>query len=464
MKKELWNKNLNAFSIVEVLAAIAILSTFIVTVGAAIVRNVDTASESNKQERAVFLAEEGLEAVRAIRNEDFSLLIDGDYGINKSNSIWSFIPDSDSVEDYTRTITIGTIDQNTRQIDSKVSWTSSSGQIKEVYLSSQLRNIYRVVQTEGSWSNPQILATYNIDGSNAGYDIEVAGNYAYIMTNTGIAIVDITDQSNPLKVSDLAVSGSPTGMFLANNTIYLSTNRNQEEVAIIDVSNPLSPALITTYDLPGNREARDLVLDGNILYIIKQQDKKEDEVFALDISNPLSIVLLDSLNINTELIRIVNADGYVYISSQANNAEVNIINVSNPSNLGVTNTINLPGNSDGYTLSIDGQNLIISQSSGILRIYDISNSNIPVLISTYNAGAVIEDIEVVSSISKMFLATQNNTQELQIIDTSNISNLTLFGSHDHGNDLFGVSYHGDFNKAFAVSDDTINEFVVYQPQ
>jgi hypothetical protein len=68
------------------------------------------------------LAEEGLEAVRNIRDHDFSNLTDGTYGLAVSNNQWSFSGSEDITDIFTRQIIISTIDSDTKQARAIVSW------------------------------------------------------------------------------------------------------------------------------------------------------------------------------------------------------------------------------------------------------------------------------------------------------------------------------------------------------
>ncbi len=128
--------------------------------------------------RANRLAEEGLEAVRSIRNRDFSLITSGTKGVGVSSNLWSFSGTSDVTDKYNRQIIIeagnrdsggtlvgsGTTDPDTWLVKSKVTWNYSVGETKEFTLDTVLTNWRKtiggvnydglMVYTDGTTSPP----------------------------------------------------------------------------------------------------------------------------------------------------------------------------------------------------------------------------------------------------------------------------------------------------------------------
>lgn len=85
---------------------------------------------SGDKARAVFLAEEGLEAVRNIRDENFSNLADGTYGLVISGGQWIFSGVNDVTDIFTRSLTISTINTDTKEITSTVVWGAKNYSLK----------------------------------------------------------------------------------------------------------------------------------------------------------------------------------------------------------------------------------------------------------------------------------------------------------------------------------------------
>jgi Tfp pilus assembly protein PilV len=77
---------------------------------------------SGEQVRAAMIAEEGLEAVRSMRDASYASLSAGTHGLTKTSGTWAFSGSSDSIEDYTRVITVSNVDATRKRVSSEVSW------------------------------------------------------------------------------------------------------------------------------------------------------------------------------------------------------------------------------------------------------------------------------------------------------------------------------------------------------
>ncbi len=126
------------FSIVEVLLAVSILALIITTLFGGIIYGQQTTQVAGSTARASIIANEGLEAVRNIRDHAFSNLVDGTYGLAITSNTWGFSGSSDTTDTFTRSITISTIDADSKQIVSNVTWTQNQQRTGLVSLTTYL--------------------------------------------------------------------------------------------------------------------------------------------------------------------------------------------------------------------------------------------------------------------------------------------------------------------------------------
>lgn len=144
----------SGFSVLEIVFAVGI---FVITVSGSTVA-VLSAMEMNRlgQEEmiATQYATEGMEATRAIRDRDFSLLENTtSTGIGENAGVWVFEGAQNTFEKYTRTIQIepvyrdgamaivesgGSLDANTKKITVTTAWDASSSRHNSVVLSTYL--------------------------------------------------------------------------------------------------------------------------------------------------------------------------------------------------------------------------------------------------------------------------------------------------------------------------------------
>lgn len=129
------------FSTIEVLLASSVLLLIVTAFMGAFIYGSESTALAGARARAAFLAEEGLEASRNIRDENFSNLTDGTYGLAISGNQWTFSGSSDTTDGfYTRQITISTAGTDRKQVVSTVTWQQNNQRTGSVSLTGYLTN------------------------------------------------------------------------------------------------------------------------------------------------------------------------------------------------------------------------------------------------------------------------------------------------------------------------------------
>ena len=143
------------FSLIEIIIAIAIFSIIIAGGLTGFIPVLNQNRQASEIIQANRLAEEGLEAVRSIRNRDFDLLSAGNKGIGISSNLWNFDNTSDTTGKFTRQISItaanrdaggtlvttgGNTDPDTWLVKSLITWNYSIGETKQFSLETILTN------------------------------------------------------------------------------------------------------------------------------------------------------------------------------------------------------------------------------------------------------------------------------------------------------------------------------------
>lgn len=115
----------SGFSLVEALLSISLFAISVTFLVGAIVYGQSVIQTSTQRARASFLAEEGLEALRNMRDASFSNLTDGTFGVGVIGNQWALSGAQDVNGIFTRRVTIAPIDAYTKQITSVVTWTQN---------------------------------------------------------------------------------------------------------------------------------------------------------------------------------------------------------------------------------------------------------------------------------------------------------------------------------------------------
>lgn len=131
-------------SLLELILAMGIFVTVIAGLSFFVLDSYITGRLSYEISKADFLAQEGLEAARSIRDNNFNDLVAGSHGLTITLGRWTFQGTQEDVSSQLtqgiRQIQIENIDSDTRRVTSSVAWLFSEGRNQEVELVSYLTN------------------------------------------------------------------------------------------------------------------------------------------------------------------------------------------------------------------------------------------------------------------------------------------------------------------------------------
>lgn len=140
----------NGITITEAVFAIAVFSLLVVTGYQLHITTDMLAVRGIQKTQALGLVEEGIEAVRGMRDENFSNLTPGTYGLTIASNKWQFLGTNDTTDSvFTRVVTITSVDTDNRQVTSSVNWTDH-GRALSVSLSTLLSNWHKTAATMAS--------------------------------------------------------------------------------------------------------------------------------------------------------------------------------------------------------------------------------------------------------------------------------------------------------------------------
>jgi prepilin-type N-terminal cleavage/methylation domain-containing protein len=127
------------FSLVEVIVAVGIFSIIAYSGVASVVGSFSSNRLSGEQSQATFLAQEGIEAIRSIRDQSWDNLIDGSHYIAQPG-LWQLTNIPSNLGIFNRTIDISSVDVDTKKVVSSVSWQFTSGRGNSLALTSYFTN------------------------------------------------------------------------------------------------------------------------------------------------------------------------------------------------------------------------------------------------------------------------------------------------------------------------------------
>jgi hypothetical protein len=174
---------------------------------------------------------------------------------------------------------------------------------------------------------------------------------------------------------------------------------------------------------------------------------------------------MDGLSLSGNGREVYVSGNYAYIASESNSQELIVVDVSNPSSLGVYGSLDLSGNGNANSVAGTGPNVYIARASGDFNIIDISNPAVPVLLGSYSDGQTMNDISLNNPDSCVFIAENQTTNEFIVIDISEVTAPILKETVNFsGNSLSGVAYSSDLHAVFVVGQGNPEEFAVILSQ
>lgn len=128
------------FSLVEVILSSAVFVLLVTALVGAYLYGQEATALAGNRARANMLAEEGLEAVRNIRDANFANLTDGTYGLTTTGNQWNLSGSSDVTDIFTRQIVISTVDTKRKSVTANVTWQQNPSRTGSITSVTRLSN------------------------------------------------------------------------------------------------------------------------------------------------------------------------------------------------------------------------------------------------------------------------------------------------------------------------------------
>lgn len=435
------NRFTSGFSLVEILVALAVFLTFVTAI---LNLNLNTDRQLKRVtnlDRATALAEEGLEATRNIRDDDFVNLVDGTYGLTASGTEWVLSGSSDTNDIFGREITVSTISPNQKQIDVTVAWDDKVSLNNNVTLNTYLTNWQSFVPPAGFTLKKIIINYFGNKGLNDFINYKVTTT---IGTTTVETILDHTTAvesptntftfgSVDLSPGDYTVSETVDPNYtqtfsddcdingvvsLASLDSKLCTITNEEKYATLTVIknvinnggskviSDFAPYKFGTTEIVENVATK---VPPNSYTITETTDSEYTATFSGDCDSGGLISLIFG---DTKTCTITNTQ----------------VSWGNPNSL--QSSLDFSGTEDGKKVFVSGNYAYVVRAGGIpdFAIINISNPAAPSLTGSLTLNGIPSNIFVSGNYA--YVSSDDNAQELQIINITNPAAPSLAGTYD----------------------------------
>lgn len=252
----------------------------------------------------------------------------------------------------------------------------------------------------------------NISMESSAYGIAVSGDIAYVTSQTGIYIINISIHSHPIKIGNIDDANNGIslsrgrGVVITENIAYVATVSG---LKIINISNP--NAIVEIGSIRTTSYSEMVTISGDIACVTDAFGS----FYIINISissNPVKMGQIAKSGYSGYLSSVtVSGDiAYVTVGSKG----LDIINISAPSEPVKIGNILTSGSAYGVTVS--GDTAYIATDTGL---------NIIQLPITYRAQHLINSIDILND-TVTVIATENN---LQVLNTENPHNVYAIAVH-----------------------------------
>ncbi len=282
------------------------------------------------------------------------------------------------------------------------------------------------------------------------FGVDVNNDYAFIVDDSGMKVIDISNLNSPFLSNSIAISNKAHKVKVVSNYAFIAADYSG--LRIIDISNlPIELNEVGYYDSPG--ASYDMSINGNIVYL-SDGGHSLRIVDISTISNPQEITFYDT---PSYCYGVDVKDNFAYVAGTGKGLRIiDISDINNPIEVGsyYSNTDIHASNTDTYFLNLKvvGDYVYAANSYRGLMILDVTNKNSPNVIGEKDTEGQSLDIDVDGD----YAYVADNTGGLYIFNISNPSSPTQSGRYNLINSAEGVAVQGNY----AYVADGLNGFYV----
>jgi|GEM_PF-1188762 len=244
-----------------------------------------------------------------------------------------------------------------------------------------------------------------------------SGNYLYIgvqNSSEGLAVVDVTDPSNPHLVKQINLGGYGNQPIVSGSTLFMGVEKSSNSFVAYDISTPSNPTLLGSYN--PSAATRTVEVNGNYAYL--GVDSSSSTLRVVNISNPASITYVAALGVSARAYALEYYASVLYMGTDNSGSSLKVVNLSNPASPSLTTSINVSGAIQD--LKVEGGYLYapMNVTNNALAVLNVSTPLSPVI--TYYADLTGKGTGVDTTVDNVFLSIDTNNRGLVIEETVNV--------------------------------------------
>ncbi len=252
-----------------------------------------------------------------------------------------------------------------------------------------------------------------------GYDIDVAGSYAYLASGWYLEVWDTATLTAPFRAGQLQpdLSESTQALDVADGRAYVTIR--DTGFSVIDVSTPSNPVLVQSYTTPG--DASGITVSGGCAYVA---DGNGYAINIFGVATAESASLAGSYATLVGATHLAVARDHVLVTETRDDWALSVIDAAVPS------ALSLSGSADSYSpldLEVAGRYAVFAAERMGIMIWNIADPSAPTVLQPWyvnlpGGNAVAVDVEGAFA----YVATAQSM--LNVVDLTWENNLSKVGS------------------------------------
>lgn len=456
MKKGWWNIK-NGQSLVEILVSLGIFSLVLTSIFTLFFGGRNLSVDSATAQNAAEYASEGLEAIRTMRDRDWTSLADGQHGLVLVGGQWEFTTttDSDSRDIFTRVVHISEIDENTKQASSSVTWQVDPLRPQKIELFERLTNWRNPLSggcvsdpISGNWQAPQTLSSIDLGAGISGTDVVVRLPYVFVAGKSSTSakhdlfVFDVSNLSSPQLRKSLDIgSGGIETIELSGGYLYAASTNDNKELIIFNVMDPPNMFEVGSYNLTGSANAISIAIFSSTTAVGRLETAASELAF-LEVSDPSQPYVIREVSTGGDI-----HDFYVnlttlYFVSQQSDEDIFIYDITDPLNPVFADDHDIAGTTEDLSIFMQIKNgktnLLVGNEQNEIVVIGATSTEQYVR-DRLDVGGDVNDIVCVEG-DLAFLATGNSNKEFTIVNVGDPDNISEYASLNFPQVAGGIDY------------------------
>jgi Tfp pilus assembly protein PilV len=447
------------FTTLEILIALAIITTGISTVVLVVFGNQSAVSDSYMNSEALQKASGMMERARAGAMANYSLL-------------QTVATSSDG--GYKENVTVQMKDEFTKLVTSTVSWQTDHGRSEQVSLVTLLVDWQNAMTGNtcntpltGDWRQPKSTSylfgqdlvldnattTAISDMQERGQKLYVSLNVAATKGSAKFFVFDLAQGGKPSLLGSLNNSTSTTAgisaMAVAGNYAYLASSRAISagsgfgQLQIVDISNASRPQLVKTYKVAnvtgtsGQGVGNSIFYSKGYVFLGLTKTGSGPEFIIIDVRDPVNPLAVGNFIVSNAVNKILVKGNYAYIAHPTDSSsqppeQVTVLDISDPTSpRRISGFHSLDNQGNGKSLFIMGNNLYVGRTvttTANPELYIIDNTDPTAITSSYflSSQKISNSVNSLAVRNNLIFMVTNN--QLQIWDAVDPGRLLSYAS------------------------------------